>query len=64
LKVTYHHLIEAEHTWHYIHQQLDASRVEVDEHTHTIIHLEHANEQQDHELEERATVTASLEQQV
>jgi hypothetical protein len=34
----------------------------VDEHTHGIIHLEHANEQQDLELEERAVVIASLEQ--
>jgi hypothetical protein len=29
-----------------------------------IIHLEHANEQQDLELKERAVVIASLEQQV
>jgi hypothetical protein len=29
-----------------------------------IIHLEHANEQQDLELEERATMITSLEQQV
>jgi hypothetical protein len=36
----------------------------VDEHTHTIIHLEHANEQQDFELTERAAVITSLEHQV
>jgi hypothetical protein len=43
LKVTYHRLSEGENTWHCIHQQLDASREMVDERTHTIIHLEHAN---------------------
>jgi hypothetical protein len=36
----------------------------VDERTHAIIHLEHANKQQDVELEERAVVITSLEQQV
>jgi hypothetical protein len=36
----------------------------VDKHTHAIIHLEHANEQHDFELAERAAVIASLEQQV
>jgi hypothetical protein len=36
----------------------------VDERTHAIVHLEHANEQLDLELEERAMVIASLEQQV
>jgi hypothetical protein len=40
------------------------SRELVDERTHAIIHLEHANEQQDLELEERTVVIASLEQQV
>jgi hypothetical protein len=64
LKVTYCHLSEAEHAWHYIRQLLDASRELVDERTHTIIHFEHANEQQDLELEERAAVISSLEQQV
>jgi hypothetical protein len=33
----------------------------VDERTHAIIHLEHANEQQDLELKERAAVIISLE---
>jgi hypothetical protein len=61
LKVTYHHLSEAEHAWPYIHQQLDASHELVDEPTHTIIHLEHANEQPDLELEERVAMIASLE---
>jgi hypothetical protein len=64
LKVAYHHLSEAEHAWHYIRQQLDAPRGLVDERTHAIIHLEHVNEQQDLELQERASVIASLEQQV
>jgi hypothetical protein len=61
LKVAYHRLSDTEHTWHYICQQLDASREMVDERTHTIIHLEHANEQQDFELAERTIVIASLE---
>jgi hypothetical protein len=64
LKVTYHRLNNVEHAWHYIHQQLDASREMVDKRTHTIIHLEHTNEQQDYELIERAVVITSLEQQV
>jgi hypothetical protein len=64
LKVAYHHLSEAKHAWHYIRQQLDASWEMVDERTHTIIHLEHANEQHDFEFMERAAVIASLEQQV
>jgi hypothetical protein len=36
----------------------------VDERTHTIIHLEHANKQWGIELMDRAVVIASLEQQV
>jgi hypothetical protein len=36
----------------------------VEKRTHVIIHLNHAKEQQDLELEERAAVIASLEQQV
>jgi hypothetical protein len=64
LKATYHYLSEAEHACHYIRQQLDVSHELVDERTHVITHLEYANEQQDLELEERATVIASLEQQV
>jgi hypothetical protein len=36
----------------------------VDERTHAIVHLEHTNEQHDLELEERAAVMTSLEQQV
>jgi hypothetical protein len=62
LKVAYRHLSEAEHAWYYFRQQLDASREMVDERTHTIIHLEHANEKQDFELVERAAVIATLEQ--
>jgi hypothetical protein len=64
LKAAYRRLSEAEHTWHYNHQQLDASRGMVDERTHTIIHLEHDNEQKDFELADRAAVIVSLEQQV
>jgi hypothetical protein len=64
LKVAYCHLSDAEHVWHYIRQQLDMSWEMLDERTHAIIHLEHANEQQDFELTERAAVIASLEQQV
>jgi hypothetical protein len=41
----YRHLSETEHMWHYIRQQLDVSRELVDERTHAIIHLKHANEQ-------------------
>jgi hypothetical protein len=60
----YHRLSEAEHEWNCTRQQVDASRAEVDARTDTIIHLEHANEQQDLELEERVAVIASLEQQL
>jgi hypothetical protein len=45
-------------------QQLDVARAMVDERTHTIIHLEHHVEQQDFDLEERATTIATLEQQL
>jgi hypothetical protein len=61
LKVMYCRLNEDEHGWNYTRKQLDACRVEVDERTHVIIHLEHTNEQQDLELEERAAVITSLE---
>jgi hypothetical protein len=57
----YCRLSDAEHAWHYIHQQLDASWEMVDERTHVIIHLEHANKQRDFELMERAALIASLE---
>jgi hypothetical protein len=36
----------------------------VDRHTHTIIHLEHHVEQQDLDLEERAAMITTLEQQL
>jgi hypothetical protein len=62
LKVAYRCLSEVEHAWHYIRQQLDASHELVDKRTHVIIHLEHASEQHDLELEERAAVISSLEQ--
>jgi hypothetical protein len=60
----YHRLSEAEHGWHYAHRQLDAAHAMVDEHTHAIIHLEHHVEQQDLDLEERAAMIATLEQQL
>jgi hypothetical protein len=61
LQVVYCCLSEAEHGWHYAHQQLDATHAMVDEHTHTIIH--HV-EQQNLDLEERAVMIATLEQQL
>jgi hypothetical protein len=62
LKDAYHRrLSKAENGWNYTRQQLDAAREVVDEHPHVIIHLEHANEQQDLELEERVAVITSLE---
>jgi hypothetical protein len=63
-KVANRHLCEAVDGWNYTYQQLEAARELVDERTHMIIHLECANEQQNLELEERATVIASLEQQI
>jgi hypothetical protein len=45
LQVAYRRLSEAEHGWHYAHQQLDATHAMVDECTHVIIHLEHHVEQ-------------------
>jgi hypothetical protein len=62
LQVTYRHLSEAEHRWHYVGQQLDAARAMVDERTHTIIHLKNHIEQQDLDLKERAAMIATLEQ--
>jgi hypothetical protein len=50
LQVTYRRLSEAEHGWHYFHQQLDAAREVLDERTHAIIHIEHHIEQRDLEL--------------
>jgi uncharacterized protein (DUF3084 family) len=60
----YCRLSKAEHGWHYFRQQLDATREMLDERTHAIIHLEHHIEQQDLELEQRATTIADLEQQL
>jgi hypothetical protein len=62
LQVAYRCLSEAEHGWHYFHQQLDAAREMLDERTHTILHLEHHVEQQDLELEQRAVTIVDLEQ--
>jgi hypothetical protein len=64
LHVAYHCLSEAEHGWIYTHQLLDITHDEVDIRTHRIIHLEHAIEMQDTELEEMAEVIANLEQQL
>jgi hypothetical protein len=64
LQVSYCHLSEAKHGWHYFRQQLDTAREMLDECTHAIIHLEHHVEQQDLELEERAVMIADLEQQL
>jgi hypothetical protein len=64
LAVAYHRLSEAKHGWNYTRQQLDVACEMVDERTHAIIHLEHANEQHDLDLEERVAVITSLEQQV
>jgi hypothetical protein len=60
LKVLYRRLSEAEHEWNYNCQQLDLALKEVDTRTHAILHLEHAMEQQDHELEKRAASIATL----
>jgi hypothetical protein len=62
LQVAYRRLSEAENGWHYFRQQLDAAREVLDERTHAIIHIKHHVEQQDLELEERATMIADLEQ--
>jgi hypothetical protein len=64
LQVAYRRLSEAEHGWHYARHQLDAAHAMVDEHTHAIIHMEHHIEQQDLDLKERATMIATLKQQV
>jgi cell division protein FtsB len=64
LNVMYCRLSEAKHGSNYARQQLDVTHEEVDSGTHAIIHLEHANEQQDLELEERAALITSLEQQI
>jgi hypothetical protein len=64
LQVAYRRLSEAEHGWHYFRQQLDAAREMLDERTHAIINLEHHIEQQDLDLEQRATTIADLKQQL
>jgi hypothetical protein len=64
LQVTYRRLSDAEHRWHYFRQQLDATRVMLDECTHAIIHLEYHIEQQDLELKERAAMITDLERQL
>jgi chromosome segregation ATPase len=64
LQVVYHHLSEAEHGWNYNRQQLDLAREEVDTWTHAIVHLEHAIEMQNLELEERTMTITTLKQQL
>jgi hypothetical protein len=53
-------LSEAEHGWNYNRQLLDITHVEVDIHTHEIIHLEHAMETEDVKLEERVETIANF----
>jgi hypothetical protein len=60
LNVVCHRLSAAEHGWNYTCQLLDITHEEVDIHTHGIIHLEHATEMQDAELEERVETIANL----
>jgi hypothetical protein len=55
LQDAYRCLSEAKHGWHYARQQLDAAHAMVDERTQAIIHMLHHVEQQDLDLEERAT---------
>jgi hypothetical protein len=64
LQVTYHHLSESEHGWHYARKQLELTHVEVGTHTHMIIHLEHHIKQQDLDLKERAATITALDQQL
>jgi hypothetical protein len=64
LQVAYHQLSDAEHGWNYNRQLLDITHEEVDVRTNGIIHLEHAIEAQDAELEERAETIANLEHQL
>jgi hypothetical protein len=64
LQVAYHRLSEAEHGWNHTSMLFDITHVEVDTHTHGIIHLEHHVETQDAELEERVETIANHEQQL
>jgi hypothetical protein len=61
LQVAYRRLSGAEHGWNYTRQLLDNTCEEVDVRTHRIIHLEHAIEAQDAELEERVETITNLE---
>jgi uncharacterized protein YueI len=61
LQVAYPQLSEAEHGCNHTRQLLDITREEVDVCTYRIIHLEHAIEAQDAELEERAETITNLE---
>jgi hypothetical protein len=52
LQVAYRQLSEAELGWNHTHKLLDITHRELDVRTHGIIHLEHAIEAQDTDLEE------------
>jgi chromosome segregation ATPase len=47
----YHHLSEVKRELSHTHAQLQQSQEEMDTRTHAIVHLEHAVEHQDAELE-------------
>jgi hypothetical protein len=64
LQVEYRHLNEAKDGWNFTHRQLDLIREVVDTYTNVIIHFEHAIEQQDLKLKERAVTIATLKQQL
>jgi hypothetical protein len=64
LQDIYHRLSNAEHGWTYTRMLLDITHLEVETHTHGIVHLEHHLETQDAELEERAEMITDLEQQL
>jgi phosphoenolpyruvate carboxylase len=64
LQVVYRYLSEAEHGMNFARQQLDLTHEEVSTRTDTIIHLENVVETQDLELQERAEMIATIEQQL
>jgi hypothetical protein len=64
LQEVYHHLSNVEHGRNHTRMLLDITHEEVEIYTHVIIHLEHHNEVQDAELEERAEMITNLEQQL
>jgi hypothetical protein len=64
LQVAYRYLSEAKHGMNFARQQLDLTHEEVSTRTDTIIHLENVVETQDLELQERAEMIATIEQQL